>query len=102
MFFSAGYIYTPAPDGDPLSFGAPGEIRTPDRLVRSQQFPSRRFGHNVVTWWSQRTSAIAPIPRNLLKNMARPTGFEPVAPAFGELNLSNVSSVLDRRQSVCC
>ena len=24
-----------APVGDPLSFGAPGEIRTPDHLVRS-------------------------------------------------------------------
>ena len=47
-------------------------------------------GHNMVTWWSQRASAIAPIPRNHLKRLARPTGFEPVTPAFGELNLSNV------------
>ena len=41
------------------------------------------FGHNVVTWWSQRTSAIVPKPRNHLKRLARPTGFEPVTPAFG-------------------
>ena len=41
------------------------------------------YGHNVVTWWSQHTSAIAPIPRNHLKRLARPRGFEPLTPAFG-------------------
>ena len=48
------------------------------------------FGHNVVTWWSQRPFGNAANPRNFLKNMARPTGFEPVTPAFGVSNLSNV------------
>ena len=41
------------------------------------------FGHNVVTWWSQHRSWHVVKPRNFLKNMARPTGFEPVTPAFG-------------------
>ena len=38
-------------------------------------FVGVRNGHNVVTWWSQRAFAIAPIPRNPLRRLARPTGW---------------------------
>ena len=35
------------------------------------------------TRWSQREAHGCAKPVNFLKNMARPTGFEPVTPAFG-------------------
>jgi hypothetical protein len=40
--------------------------------------------------------------RELMKRLARPTGFEPVTPAFGALNLSNVLVGFDRAGSVSC
>ena len=41
------------------------------------------FGHRMGTRWAPRQFVGGRKPRNHLKRLARPTGFEPVTPAFG-------------------
>ena len=42
------------------------------------------MARRMATRWAPRQFAKRQMPRNHLKRLARPTGFEPVIPAFGE------------------
>ena len=72
--------------------GFAARIKTLARFVEQGPLP-----------WAEHTSKQKRAHKGpIFRLLARPTGFEPVTPAFGELNLSNVLIGFDPAGSVSC